>query len=196
MRALALILAACLASLPGAALAAAKGPEEVSAPQQQQQDAQPAAPGNGGFDDKSDLDEERARLRDELLRDRAADFKARSAMASAGESERMRRDLQVANRERAAERGRVVLAQRGEGSGEATEEAREVSTWARQEQLTARERERRAFQGGVKVDKRQGYNSMVSGMQAWASGKNVSNTRKENRSNRRRGSDSDEDDDQ
>ena len=181
------ILSGVLAA--ASAAPAARGPEEVSldaaAPEpdaapQVQQAAPP--PKDGADEDDSLLDDERARLREELLRDRAADFKSRSIQTSAGESERMRLGLQQANRKRAEERGRAILAERGESSGEATEEAKEVSAWARKEQLTDQERARRAAQGNALASKRQGYNSMVNGMQAWASGQDVSKARKEQRS--------------
>ena len=175
-------------ALAAAGAAPAQGPEEVSldaeapGPAQDQRLRQAAPPAQDGKPgDDSELDDERARLRDELLRDRAADFKSRSIQASAGESERMRIGIQEANRKRAEERGRVLLAERGESSGEATEEAKEVSRWAREEQLTDQERARRAAQGGSLAGRRQGYNSMVNGMQAWASGKDVSQARKEQR---------------
>ena len=181
------ILSGVLAA--ASAAPAARGPEEVSldasAPEPaHDRELQQAAPllQNRSVEDDSELDDERARLREELLRDRAADFKSRSIQASAGESERMRLGLQQANRKRAEERGRAILAGRGESSGEATEEAKEVSRWAREEQLTDQERTRRAAQGNALASKRQGYNSMVSCMQAWASGQDVSNARKEQRS--------------
>ena len=181
------ILSGVLAA--ASAAPAARGPEEVSldasAPEPaHDRELQQAAPllQNRLVEDDSELDDERARLREELLRDRAADFKSRSIQASAGESERMRLGLQQANRKRAEERGRAILAEREESSGEATEEAKEVCRWAREEQLTDQERTRRAAQGNALASKRQGYNSMVSGMQAWASGQDVSNARKEQRS--------------
>ena len=181
------ILSGVLAA--ASAAPAARGPEEVSldasAPESaQDRGLQQAAtpPQDSSVEDDSELDDERARLREELLRDRAADFKSRSIQASAGESERMRLGLQQANRKRAEERGRALLAERGKSSGEATDEAKEVSRWAREEQLTDQERARRSAQGNALASKRQGYNSMVSGMQAWASGQDVSKARKEQRS--------------
>lgn len=124
-------------------------------------------------DDNQALDDARARLRDELRQDRAEDFQARSARSSAGVSEKLQHDLQSVNLSRARQRGKVVLAQRGEGLEEASEEAKTVSNWAREKQLTQQGRQSQAGNGGKK-----NLGNMVNGMQAWASGKSIKKSRK------------------
>ena len=114
-------------------------------------------------DDNQALDDARARLRDELRQDRAEDFQARSARSSAGVSEKLQHDLQSVN----------LLAQRGEGLEEASEEAKTVSNWAREKQLTQQGRQSQAGNGGKK-----NLGNMVNGMQAWASGKSIKKSRK------------------
>lgn len=127
-----------------------------------------------GTDDSKALDDERARLRSELRHNRARDFQARSARSSAGVSEKRRHDLQSVNLKRARHRGKIVLAERGEGIKEAPEEAKTVSNWARHEQLTQQGRQNQAGNGG-----RKNLGSIANVMQAWASGKSISKSKKD-----------------
>jgi hypothetical protein len=182
MRAIATVMAAWL--LLGCAAAFAAGGQSAQKSRVstvQEDDAY-------GGDEELSLDEQREMLRNELLRDRAADRKARAARASVGESERTRRDLQEAYRKRAEERGRAVLSERGESTGEATEEAKEVSRWARRQGVSSNVE----GDGSKKVvvrkrPSRQSYNEMVSSMQAWASGKGTSKSKKSSSSSKKGG---------